>query len=210
MVYIYILKCDNNKYYVGKTNYIDDRMNKHFKFGGSVWTKIYAPKKVIRIIENCDNFDEDKYTIMTMAKYGIDNVRGGSFSSLVLAKEEKLMAIKMIRSSKDCCFNCGNNGHFITKCKLNNLNKILKITYEKIINLCEKYSNELAQKLKINKLDVYIGIEEYIKILKLADNVIFKNIKENDIMSICKMNDYYETTKNIVNYINDNLRNKKN
>ncbi len=39
MVYIYILKLENNKYYVGKTTNPEFRVNSHFKNEGSSWTK---------------------------------------------------------------------------------------------------------------------------------------------------------------------------
>lgn len=81
MVYIYILKLQKNKYYVGKTNYPNFRINEHFNSEASEWTKLYKPIEVFRLIPNCDDYDEDKYTKIYMDKYGIDNVRGGSFVS---------------------------------------------------------------------------------------------------------------------------------
>ena len=43
MVFIYVLKCQNNKYYVGKTENPDYRLESHFSEGGSAWTKKYKP-----------------------------------------------------------------------------------------------------------------------------------------------------------------------
>ena len=66
MVYIYILQLINNKYYVGKTIDPNFRLDQHFNSDGSIWTRKYKPIKVVEIIPNCDNFDEDKYTLKTM------------------------------------------------------------------------------------------------------------------------------------------------
>ena len=62
-MYIYILELENNKYYVGKTINPDFRIDSHFNNSGSSWTKLHKPKKVVELISNCDNFDEDKYTL---------------------------------------------------------------------------------------------------------------------------------------------------
>ena len=60
--------------------------------------------------------DEDKYTIEQMKKYGIDNVRGGSFSQVELFTEDRKVIQKMINSSADLCFGCGQSGHFVNNC----------------------------------------------------------------------------------------------
>ena len=116
MVYIYILKLKNNKYYIGKTNNPNFRLKNHFNSNGSVWTKKYKPIKVIDIIENCDNFDEDKYTKIYMDKYGIENVRGGSFCQLELSKESINTIKREIKGANDRCYKCGESGHFANEC----------------------------------------------------------------------------------------------
>jgi predicted GIY-YIG superfamily endonuclease len=78
MVYIYVLKLQSNKYYIGKTNNPQFRLSAHFDANGSEWTKLYTPVNLVELITNCDDYDEDKYTRIYMDKYGIDNnVRGG-------------------------------------------------------------------------------------------------------------------------------------
>lgn len=84
MVYIYILELEQSKYYVGKTNHPDFRLDQHFTNHGSEWTILYKPVKVLRLIPNCDDYDEDKYTRIYMDKFGIDHVRGGSFCTIKL------------------------------------------------------------------------------------------------------------------------------
>ena len=99
MLYIYILELESNKYYIGKTTNPEFRLDKHFDGSASVWTNKYKPIKLIELISNCDNFDEDKYTLKYMEKYGIDNVRGGSFCQIVLNQENLNTINKMIKNS---------------------------------------------------------------------------------------------------------------
>ena len=61
-MFIYILKLENNKFYIGKTENAEIRIENHFENNGSEWTKIHKPLSIIEIIPNCDNYDEDKYT----------------------------------------------------------------------------------------------------------------------------------------------------
>lgn len=116
MVFIYALLLENNKYYIGKTNNPKFRLNAHFNNEGSIWTKIHIPIQINEIIPDCDDFDEDKITIKYMKKYGIDNVRGGSFCSKVLSHNDKIIIQKMINSSCNLCYNCGKIGHYFSEC----------------------------------------------------------------------------------------------
>lgn len=80
MLSIYILSLENGKYYIGKTRDISSRLNSHFEGNGSTWTKKFKPTMEFTVFDNCDDFDEDKYVKIYMSKYGIENVRGGSYS----------------------------------------------------------------------------------------------------------------------------------
>jgi hypothetical protein len=136
MVFIYTLKLSNNKYYVGKTTNPKFRLDTHFNYYGSAWTKKYKPIKVLELIKDCDDYDEDKYTLKYMEKYGINNVRGGTFCEIKLTEDNKNTIEKMINGSTDKCYICGKKGHYASKCKddENNLAKM----YEKLYKLLEK------------------------------------------------------------------------
>ncbi len=116
MVFIYVLELVGGKYYVGKTNNPNMRVSNHFEMSGSAWTRKYKPERIFALIPDCDNFDEDKYTLKYMEKYGINNVRGGSFCEIILPKEQISVIAKMISSSTDKCFVCGQPGHFASTC----------------------------------------------------------------------------------------------
>jgi hypothetical protein len=114
---IYALLCEDNKYYIGKSQNANVRILDHFINQGSAWTKKYKPLKIVETISNCDKFDEDKYVLIYMEKYGIDNVRGGVYSQIKLL-EEQITSIKThLTGANDLCFKCKQKGHFAKECK---------------------------------------------------------------------------------------------
>jgi hypothetical protein len=117
MVFIYILKLIQGKYYVGKTTNPTFRLDSHFNSNGSAWTMKYKPIKLLELIPNCDTYDEDKYTRKYMDKYGVDNVRGGSFVSIELDKTTIQHLRQMSNGTNDKCFICSKPGHFAKDCK---------------------------------------------------------------------------------------------
>ena len=171
MVSIYILQLEQGKYYIGRTINADLRIDKHFSNNGSYWTSKYKPIKVIKVINNCSIFDEDKYTLHMMSMYGIDNVRGGSFTKLMLPENEIEVITKMINNSSDYCFNCYEKYHFIRECPY------------------EPFSNMQMVILKNKLLEMYheefIEVNELIGLLSCADNVIFKDLEKENIYSLC-------------------------
>ncbi len=125
MTSVYILKLENDKYYIGKTNDIKKRLKEHISQKASNWTTKHKIISVEKIIENVDSFDEDKYVKEYMSKYGIDNVRGGSYTTEKLDYEQKKLLQKEIKSAKDMCFRCGKTGHFANDCYVKK-NKYIK------------------------------------------------------------------------------------
>ena len=118
MVFIYALQLEQDKWYIGKTNTNKIRIDTHFDSNGSEFTKTYKPLEVYEIIPECDKYDEDKYVKKYMDKYGIDNVRGGTYSRLELTIEEKQLIQKELWGANDLCFLCGGE-HFIKDCPNN-------------------------------------------------------------------------------------------
>ena len=83
---IYILKLQHDCWYVGRTADVQRRIECHFKRYGSAWTKLHKPLSIEATFVNVSPFDEDKFTKEYMFKYGIDRVRGGTYSQPILSK----------------------------------------------------------------------------------------------------------------------------
>jgi hypothetical protein len=135
---VYVLKLENDKYYVGRSNNVDNRICQHFANNGPLFTKINKPISIEKIYDNCDDYDEDKYTKMYMNIYGIDNVRGGSYIFLQFPQEVRKMLEKEFKTANNQCFRCGRNSHYINNCYaktdingnlLNDVSKIVPTMY---------------------------------------------------------------------------------
>ena len=189
MVSIYILKCQKDKYYIGKTNNIE-RVKNHFENNGSVFTKKYKPLSIHKIIENQNDFDEDKFVKEYMSMYGIDNVRGGSYSQLNLDIFQIESLKKEINSSLNLCNNCGESDHFINDCpnkKIKNRMKIWTIEEDKYIHDNFIKSETYPMYEAINKLErSRAAILIRIKNLQNPEHVSYKRFHNNNLQKIFK------------------------
>lgn len=114
---IYVLQCERNRYYIGKTDRrLKDRVEEHFHSSGSEWTRTYKPIKVIEVKQNADDFDEDKYTKIYMKKFGIDKVRGGTYTQMELPEYQLRTLEKELCGASDLCYRCNRTGHFASTC----------------------------------------------------------------------------------------------
>jgi cellular nucleic acid-binding protein len=113
---IYVLRLEYGRYYIGKSDDVMQRYQQHLRGSGAAWTRKYKPISLEKTIENVSSFEEDKITKEYMSKYGIDNVRGGSYVEIELSKFHT-EALKMeIWAAKDLCTQCGRTGHFVKDC----------------------------------------------------------------------------------------------
>lgn len=87
---LYVLKLENNKYYVGQTDQSIFRINQHHNGMGAKWTMRYRPVNEPPVltkevdIENARDamLYENWLTLLYMEKFGWENVRGGNFLQL--------------------------------------------------------------------------------------------------------------------------------
>ena len=72
---VYVLKCEDDCWYVGITYNFNQRYAQHLGGTGAKWTRLHKPVSVERIIWNgCEQEITEEYITL----YGRDKVRGGS------------------------------------------------------------------------------------------------------------------------------------
>ncbi len=113
---LYILECEDNKWYVGKTTDVQRRFKQHTEGKGSEWTREYAPIRIAETRPITSQFDETNVTKELMKKYGIDNVRGGAYATIDLPEQTETLIRHEFRAASDACYKCGKKGHFANKC----------------------------------------------------------------------------------------------
>ncbi len=88
MVNIYVLELQGNKFYVGKTDHTFQRFNQHKTGSGAKWTQKHEVKDLFAFHKDMNDSDENKITIQMMKKYGVRNVRGGSWTKVNMTEAE--------------------------------------------------------------------------------------------------------------------------
>jgi hypothetical protein len=153
---IYVLQCKDGKYYVGKTGDLDRRLQSHISGTGSFWTKKYPYEKLVEVVRNADKFDEDKYVLKYMDLYGIDNVRGGSYSQMILNPDFIASINRHLITANNLCYICGNGGHLTRECPSNKKSPLFLNNVEnrrKMLNASELIENDIEPPKKMANMN---------------------------------------------------------
>ncbi len=118
LIYVYIIQLKNNKFYVIKSN----KLLESLEFNNIEWL-YYNPiinlqeLTEIRIFET--DINEDDIVLELMQKYGVNNVRGGTFITLNISVGNTFNIINKLKKELNKCYLCAKN-HQVTDCKLKN------------------------------------------------------------------------------------------
>jgi predicted GIY-YIG superfamily endonuclease len=180
-ILIYVLLLNDNCYYIGKTTInVEERFSEHMK-GSVVWTTLHKPIKIIETLNTTNPMDEDIITKKYMLKYGIEYVRGGSYTKITL-DDWMIQAIKHeFRTIDGCCYKCKKPGHFAEEC----------------YNLLEYYENLIK-----GRIGSSIGI--ITNEIDRLNNLILIINKLNEVISLTDMINIVEPRYNLNKYIKIN------
>jgi len=208
---IYILKLEDNKYYIGKTGRdVNTRFTEHVNGYGSEWTKKHKPIKIINSSICLSKFDEDNITKEYMIKYGIENVRGGTYCKLNLEDFEIKVLENEFNGINNKCYKCGEDGHYAKNCltKYNDYISLFstKEELEKEINAIKKY---------IMNIKNYNNPFRYITCCNITNKGIYP-VQKKDIQEVLlniknttiSFSDF-ESDVNIINLLNSYIIQKK-
>jgi predicted GIY-YIG superfamily endonuclease len=137
VLWLYVLQLESGKYYVGTTKDLSRRLEEHWSgIDSSAWTKKYPPvSDDVHITRNKTPLDEDAKVKELMLKYGIDNVRGGSYSQCTLSIDQILAINSELNHARGGCFKCHSQDHWAKDCTVSiNNNNVVVIDNNTLIN----------------------------------------------------------------------------
>lgn len=151
-MFIYAIGCANNKFYIGKTTLTPYTLFiEHLSGNGNEWTTKYKPTHLLESYQTDNEFEDDVLTKKYMMLYGIENVRGGSYTKLILEDWQMNSLEHEFSSMRHLCYKCGNLGHFAQNCGNN-----------------KKYSDYLKQ--FENTIDTHNEIQKLCKLRETIDS----------------------------------------
>ena len=114
----YVLTLEHGCYYIGRTtkDNVNHRFLEHFMpTRAASWCKVHKPMEILEATKG-DRWEEDAIVLRYMHAYGVDKVRGGSYSTITLAPEILAEITRKFDSADNRCFRCHKEGHFANKC----------------------------------------------------------------------------------------------
>jgi len=125
MEYIYILKCQKDKYYIGKTYNVQIEYNEHLDGSFCDFTKEFKPCDIEGIFE----IDTNIALELVIAKY----VKKYDKKNIAFLETDAKAIKKLLKQINDNCI-CESKEHWLDSCKLNLKDEFWSKMFNKIVN----------------------------------------------------------------------------
>ncbi len=76
---VYVLKLEDDCWYVGITYNLNIRMAQHWGGSGAKWTRLHKPLSIVEVVYPAVKATENEVTKQYFERYGKERVRGGSW-----------------------------------------------------------------------------------------------------------------------------------
>ena len=198
MVNIYILELKGGKYYVGKTNHTFQRFNQHTNHNGSKWTKKHPPVDLYDFHRDMKDADENRITIQMMRKFGVKNVRGGSWTKVNMTEQEIAKLERKItrgvrrkprRTQNKGCSRCGRTSHTAKSCYARyhangkSLQRKTRVTDQEVNLFAQHFAQRRRQ--MIEEKDAEVDKEQIEAEIKIVEDLKNKSDEEQiEVMEI--------------------------
>jgi len=99
---IYFLQLEHGKIFVGASQDPVKAMEEHREGLGPLWTRIHRPLDILKRVPFQREEDLDRYVKSAMRGYGIENVRGGSYSDARIKDSDRHALHAEMHGDSDC------------------------------------------------------------------------------------------------------------
>jgi len=95
-MYVYVLRLQDDCWYVGKSANVERRLQQHIDAAGAVWTELHPPLSTDALfsVEDVADIDasgrETRRTAQLMLEYGVNSVRGGPWTRADMYRKDDL------------------------------------------------------------------------------------------------------------------------
>lgn len=111
---IYVLRLERSKFWVGYSNDPVRRLKQFLNM--NEWVAHYEPESIYKVIP-ARKYRLDTEVKEMMVEFGIDNVRGGSWSESILPNAVlQTLRSELFGDSDIICFMCRKVGHYVQDC----------------------------------------------------------------------------------------------
>lgn len=101
---VYVLRLSGGRKYVGISDDPMKALVMHKEGGVCAWTDRYRPESIMQIQRAISSDKLDHYVIRYMIQYGVENVRGGSWSTVRLTDaDHRVIRNRISEERHDCC-----------------------------------------------------------------------------------------------------------
>ena len=121
-VYLYVLPLQANRWYVGSSTNVAQRVAAHRAGSGAAFTQAFRPVGPPAVIRKAGGttpvgLQEDQLCLEYMCVYGIDRVRGGSHCAVTLPEAQRAALERIVRHAHNVCLTCGMPNHYTNECR---------------------------------------------------------------------------------------------